>query len=120
MSWVDAGPLSAIPARGARVLRIGKRDIALFRTSDDHVYALRDRCPHQGGPLSQGIVNGSCVTCPLHNWVIDLSTGAAIGPDKGHTKCFVVRVTDARVFVDVPTRTPVVRKDNDEPGRESV
>ena len=120
MSWVDAGPLAAIPVRGARVLRIGERDIALFRTSDDHVFALRDHCPHQGGPLSQGIVHGTCVTCPLHDWAIDLSTGAAIGPDEGHTNCFVVRVTDARVFVDVPTRTQVTRKDNHEPVLESV
>ncbi len=114
MSWVDAGPLEAIPARGARVLRIGDRDIALFKTSEGRVYALRDRCPHRGGPLSQGIVHGTRVTCPLHDWVIDLSTGAVVGPDEGFTSCFVVRVTDGRVLVDVPTRTRVVRKENDE------
>ena len=114
MSWVDAGPVAAIPPRGARVLRIGERDIALFRTSDDRVYALRDRCPHEGGPLSQGIVHGQCVTCPLHDWVIDLSTGAATGPDEGHTNCFVVRVTRGRVYVDVPTRTRAAREGADE------
>ena len=120
MSWVDAGPLTAIPSRGARVLRIGERDVALFRTSEDRVYALRDRCPHEGGPLSQGIVHGSCVTCPLHDWVIDLSTGAAVGPDEGHTPCFVVRVTDGRVFVDVPTRMRAARKDPGERILESA
>ncbi|HEX7079698.1 MAG TPA: nitrite reductase small subunit NirD [Gammaproteobacteria bacterium] len=97
--WLDAGPLDSIPRRGARVLRTTQADIALFRTADDAVYALLDRCPHRGGPLSQGLVHGRCVTCPLHDWVIDLATGEASEPDEGETATFEVRVHAGRVLV---------------------
>ena len=101
MSWVDAGALTDLPARGARVLEVGERSIAIFRTSAGAVFAVHDRCPHRGGPLSQGIVHGDCVTCPLHDWVIDLRTGSATGADEGATVTFPVRVEDGRVLVDV-------------------
>ena len=82
--WIDIGAVDDIPLRGARVRR-RRRDgrIAVFRTGDDEVFALDDRCPHKGGPLSQGIVHGRAVTCPLHNWVISLETGEALGADEG-------------------------------------
>lgn len=102
MSWRDAAAVEDIPPRGARVLTIGDEVIALFRTSDDRVFALRDRCPHRGGPLSQGIVHGSCVTCPLHDWVIDLTSGEARGPDEGSTPTYSTRIAGGRVQVDVP------------------
>ena len=102
MSWVVAARLDWIPLRGARILRVGERSIALFRTVDDSVYALQDRCPHKGGPLSQGIVHGRCVTCPLHDWVIDLATGLAEAPDEGGTATYPVRVEDGRVYVSLP------------------
>ncbi len=101
MTFVDAGPFDAIPRRGARVLRARGRTIALFRTTDDRVYALEDRCPHKGGPLSQGIVHGHCVTCPLHEWVIDLESGEATGPDEGATARFAVHIEDGRILVAV-------------------
>lgn len=97
--WVEACRLHDIPRAGARVWRTVLGDIALFRTSDDRVYALRDRCPHRGGPLSQGIVYGDKVACPLHNWSIALASGEACAPDEGATACFAVRVEDDRVFV---------------------
>lgn len=102
MSWVDAGPLAALPARGARVLEVHGIAIALFRTGDGRVFALRDRCPHRGGPLSQGIVHGERVTCPLHDWVIDLTNGRATGADEGCTPTFAVRIENGEVLVDVP------------------
>jgi nitrite reductase (NADH) small subunit len=102
MSWLDVGPLAAVPERGARVVRAGGLDIAVFRTGADQVFALRDRCPHRGGPLSQGIVHGERVTCPLHDWVIDLKTGNAVGADTGCTAAFATRVVDGRVAIDVP------------------
>lgn len=104
MSWVDAGPAIAVPARGARVLRVGGVDIAVFRTGEGKLFALRDRCPHRGGPLSQGIVHGDCVTCPMHDWVIELATGTARGPDEGCTPRFDVRVDRGRVQVFVPSK----------------
>lgn len=101
MSWIDAGPVDAIPARGARVLHAGAERIAVFRTSDGRVFALHDHCPHRRGPLSQGIVHGRSVTCPLHDWIIDLETGHAAGPDEGCTRTFAVRVVADRVQIDV-------------------
>jgi nitrite reductase (NADH) small subunit len=102
VSWVDIGPLAGLPARGARVVRVAGTSIAVFRTSAGGVYALHDRCPHRGGPLSQGIVHGDRVTCPLHEWVIDLTTGRAMGADEGSTPAFAVRVEDGRVHLEVP------------------
>lgn len=101
MSWIDAGEAADVPARGARVLRVEGRDIAIFRTSAGELYALKDECPHRGGPLSQGIVHGDCVTCPLHDWVINLSTGQATGADEGATLTYPVRVEAGRVLIDV-------------------
>jgi nitrite reductase (NADH) small subunit len=102
MTWVDVGPLTGVPARGARVVRIGDVSIAIFRTGSDQVYALRDQCPHHGGPLSQGIVHGDRVTCPLHDWVIDLASGKATGVDEGCTATFNVRVAAGRVALELP------------------
>lgn len=101
MSWVFAAKIEDIPARGARVLQIGGEAIGIFRTSKDEVFALRDACPHRAGPLSQGIVHGDCVTCPLHEWVISLRTGEATGPDEGATRTFPVNVEDGSVYVNV-------------------
>ena len=102
MSWVDLGPVAALPERGARCVRIGGVAIAVFRTSVGEVFALRDRCPHRGGPLSQGIVHGARVTCPLHDWVIDLKTGQATGADDGATATYNVRIVDGRVALELP------------------
>ncbi len=102
MSWVDLGPLTALPERGARCVRLDGLTIAVFRTSTGEVFALRDQCPHRGGPLSQGIVHGTRVTCPLHDWVIDLETGQASGADEGSTSTFNVRVTDGRIALELP------------------
>ena len=102
MSWVDVGPESALPARGARTLKIGSLQIAVFRTGTGEVFALADRCPHRGGPLSQGIVHGGRVTCPLHEWVIDLKSGRATGVDEGSTPTYGVRIVEGRVEIDVP------------------
>jgi nitrite reductase (NADH) small subunit len=98
--WSDIGALDQIPRRGARIVRTPKGCVAVFRTQDDKIFALEDRCPHKGGPLSQGIVHGSRVTCPLHNWVISLETGAAEGADVGQTQRFPLRVVDGRLLID--------------------
>ena len=83
-----------------RVRRSAGPDIALFRTSEGEVFALLDRCPHKGGPLSQGIVFGRHVACPLHNWAISLEDGQARAPDAGCTVKFAVRVADGQVMLD--------------------
>lgn len=98
-NWLDIAALGDIPAQGARLIRTADGCVALFRTHDDRVFALDDRCPHKGGPLSEGIVAGHTITCPLHNWVFDLNTGIAQGADKGAVRTFPVRVRNGRVFV---------------------
>jgi nitrite reductase (NADH) small subunit len=95
--------LDDIPRLGARVIRTGFGDIAVFRTADDEVFALEDRCPHKGGPLSQGIVFGRRVSCPLHGWTVELADGCALAPDRGCTKRFAVKVeTDGTIRVELP------------------
>ena len=84
--WIDIGAVEEIPRRGARVVRTPRGCLAVFRTGADEVFALDDRCPHQGGPLSQGIVHGRAVTCPLHAWVISLESGEAQGADEGRVR----------------------------------
>jgi len=97
--WVLVGALEDIPPRGARIVRARAGTIAVFRTSDDEVYALLDRCPHKGGPLSEGIVHGCRVACPLHGMYIDLASGKAVAPDEGEVLRFPVRVEDGKVYL---------------------
>ena len=92
-AWKRICSLAEIPRLGARVVRSAAHgDIALFRSAEDEVFALRDRCPHKGGPLSQGIVFGKRVSCPLHQWTIGLVDGCALAPDKGCARPFPVRL----------------------------
>ena len=102
--WHDVGAFTDIPERGSRRVATAQGDVAVFRTSDGQVFALVDRCPHKHGPLSQGIVHGHGVTCPLHSWVIDLKTGHPTGADagKGCTPVVPVRVQDGRVLLAQP------------------
>lgn len=99
--WIKILQLEDIPKLGSRIVRTAAGDIAVFRTSDDKVFALRDACPHKGGPLSQGIVHGTSVTCPLHNWKIDLASGEALGPDEGCTNVFPVKLEGDEVYLQI-------------------
>ena len=100
--WKRVCALDEIPVLGARVVRGDDHDdIAVFRTADDAVFAVRDKCPHKGGPLSQGIVHGHSVTCPLHNWKIQLESGRAEAPDEGCTQGFAVKVEHGSVFLQI-------------------
>ncbi|HQQ71356.1 MAG TPA: nitrite reductase small subunit NirD [Alicycliphilus sp.] len=100
-NWKYICQVSDIPSQGARrVARPQGLEVALFRTSDDEVFALLDRCPHKGGPLSQGMVFGRSVACPLHNWTIGLCSGQASAPDEGCTPAFQIRVEDGAVYLD--------------------
>ncbi len=100
-TWTDIGALDAIPRRGARVVKTKQGCVAVFRAFDDRVFALEDRCPHKGGPLSQGIVHGASVTCPLHSWVLSLETGEAQGADEGRALVFPLRVVEGRILIDL-------------------
>ncbi len=100
-AWVRVGSLSDIPRLGSRVVTTRGEDIALFRTSDDRVFALYDRCPHKQGKLSQGIVHGTSVTCPLHNWIIGLDDGLAKDPDEGCVNTVVVKLEGQDIYLTV-------------------
>jgi nitrite reductase (NADH) small subunit len=97
--WLDIGTLDDIPRQGARTVTTRLGAIAVFRTLADEVYALDDRCPHKGGPLSQGIVHGRSVTCPLHNWVIDLASGEAAAPDRGCVRRIPIKLAEGRLLL---------------------
>ena len=99
--WIDICRVQDIPRLGARrVARVQGAAVAVFRNADDKVLALLDRCPHKGGPLSQGIVFGESVACPLHNWTIGLADGCAKAPDAGCTTRFSVKVDNGVVHLD--------------------
>jgi nitrite reductase (NADH) small subunit len=99
--WKPICRLDEIPVLGARrVARPQGVAVAVFRNAEDQVFALLDRCPHKGGPLSQGIVLGDSVACPLHNWTIGLADGCAKSPDEGCTPRFATKLEDGQVFLD--------------------
>jgi len=100
MSWIDIGHVEDVPLRGARLVKTRAGCIAIFRTAEAEVFAASNTCPHKGGPLSEGIVHGQSVTCPLHNWVFDLNTGAAQGADDGRIATYRVRIEDGRILLD--------------------
>ena len=100
-NWIEIGALKDIPRLGARVVRTASGDIAVFRTENDEVFALDDRCPHKGGPLSQGLVHNRRVTCPLHNFVIELESGKAVAPDEGCTHSHPAKVENGIVWLSV-------------------
>ena len=99
-TFVDIGSLDDIPRQGARIVKTVQGCVAVFRTADDRVFAMEDRCPHKGGPLSEGIVHGTSVTCPLHNWVFDMNSGQAQGADEGQVRTYPTRVQHGRILLD--------------------
>jgi nitrite reductase (NADH) small subunit len=105
--WTDIGQAEDVPRLGGRVVQAGARRIAVFRTADDAYFALDDRCPHRGGPLSQGIVHGARVTCPFHNFVIELDSGQAVAPDKGCVARYDLKVEGGRLMLALGTRKRV-------------
>jgi nitrite reductase (NADH) small subunit len=98
--WLDIGPIGQISPGNARTLPVrGGMELAIFHTLDGQFYALRNQCPHKAGPLSQGIVHGTVVTCPLHNWNISLKTGEALGDDVGCVPTIPLRVDAGRIYL---------------------
>lgn len=102
--WIAVGRLEDIPSRGARRVNTPQGPIAIFRTSDDRVFAMEDSCPHRQGPISQGIVHDTSVTCPLHGWVIDLEAASARAPDKGCLKRYDVMLEGDVIKLQIQAR----------------
>jgi nitrite reductase [NAD(P)H] small subunit len=100
-NWTEVGSVEDIPVLGARVVKNGDQNIAVFRNANNEVFAVNDECPHKKGHLSQGIVHDKSVTCPLHNWRIDLETGEAMGLDEGCTGHYESKIEDGKIFIDL-------------------
>ncbi|HSV51730.1 MAG TPA: nitrite reductase small subunit NirD [Burkholderiaceae bacterium] len=108
--WKSICAVTDIPVLGARrVARPHGIAVAVFRTAEDKVFALLDSCPHKGGPLSQGIVFGESVACPLHNWTIGLADGCAKAPDEGCTQRFSVKLDNGMVHLDLEELNQLAR-----------
>lgn len=103
-TWLLIGRIEDIPVLGARVVETAHGPVAVFRNSADEIFALQDRCPHQGGPLSEGMVHGRLVTCPLHAWHIQLDKGEAKAPDVGCVPRFKVRIEAGEIHLNT---TPI-------------
>jgi nitrite reductase (NADH) small subunit len=99
VDWIEVGRVADVPLRGSRVIATEQGDIAVFKAADGRIFALWDKCPHKGGPLSQGIVHGTSVTCPLHNWVVGLETGEVKGPDQGCARKVAVQLDGDAIFM---------------------
>ncbi len=104
--WVRVCRVDDVPDRGGRAMKLGDDDVALFRTSHGAIMATQNKCPHKGGVLSEGIVTGNHVVCPLHGWKIDMITGEAARPDKGCVHVYPVLVKDGDVYIDVTELAP--------------
>ena len=100
-TWVEVGPAADITPLGSRVFRHPTMNIAIIRAEDDKIFAIENSCPHKNGPLSEGIVHGCRVTCPLHNWVIELDSGEAVAPDEGKVQTWPVRVENGVIFIQM-------------------
>ena len=97
--WLEVGCLLDVPRLGARVVKTPGMNVAIFRTADDRIFALEDRCPHKDGPLSQGIVHGHYVACPLHNQVFHLDCGVGANPDDGCARTIPVKLAGGRIYI---------------------
>ena len=104
-TWVDVCALEDVPVQGSRIIKTEGGCLALFRTTGDEVFALDDKCPHKGGPLSQGMVAGKTITCPLHNWMFSMESGEALGVDEGQVATTPARLKDGRVQLDLGGRS---------------
>ena len=99
--WIEVGTVEDIPKQGARIVQTGGFNIAVFRTLEDKIFALKDECPHKGGPLSQGIVHDNKVACPLHDWKINLETGNAVAPDEGCSASFPTKIEGDLIYLSL-------------------
>ena len=107
-NWIKVLPFENVPKLGASVMRttnsVGNAlEIGIFRLEDDRIFAINNKCPHKAGPLSQGIVYGDKVACPMHNWKISLVTGKAEEPDVGETACFNTKVENGFIYLQITT-----------------
>jgi nitrite reductase (NADH) small subunit len=118
--WLRITSCENVPPREGRAVVVGGREIALFNLGDRFM-ATDNRCPHQGGPLCDGIVTGASVVCPLHAWKVDLRSGGVERPSSAKDHCvtvYPVRVEDGIVMVGLPATPGTTSARGDECGAE--
>jgi len=97
--WLEIAAVNEIPLLGSRVIEMATVNVAVFRGKEDRIFAIKDQCPHKKGPLSQGIMHGDSVTCPLHNWKISLVSGEALGADEGCTNVYETKIESGIIYL---------------------
>ncbi len=97
----DMGPEADVPEGSPKCVTVSQRQFALFKV-DGMVYCLDNRCTHLGGPLCQGRVAGTVVTCPWHGSRFDVRTGQVVGaPARNDVRSYPVTVDNGRIWADI-------------------
>ena len=96
--FVRVADLDAVPPGSARAFPVGRYDVALFNVGGE-LYALENSCPHQGGPIADGFLEGRTITCPWHAWCFDLRTGNMTLGDFATIPRFAVRVEAGAIYL---------------------
>src|SRR5712692_11794220 len=105
-TWVAVAQVTELSPESARVVLAAGRELALIRTLEGFL-ALDNACPHTGGPLGEGLVQGHTVTCPLHGWQFDCKTGTCLTAEKQPPqRRYAVKLERGQVWVDVPAVMP--------------
>ena len=103
-NWTRITAVENVPPKEGRSVYVAGQEIAIFNLGD-HFAAIENECPHQGGPLCDGIVSGTAVVCPLHGWRFDLDTGMAVRASlPSCVTTFPTRVEEGIILVDVTLR----------------
>lgn len=100
-TWIAVININEIPSMGSRVLYYKDEEIAIFKTKNDSIHAISNLCPHKKGKLSEGLVHEEMVTCPLHNWDIDLNTGEAKGEDCDCTTTYETMIKEDLIYIKI-------------------
>ena len=110
--WIRVTLVENLPLREGRAVVLGGQEIALFNLgpaaelgAGTRVLATDNTCPHQGGPLCDGIVTGDSVVCPLHAWKLNLASGCVERPSSGRDHCvrtYPTRIEDGVVVIRLP------------------
>lgn len=96
--WILVEGAENIPVKEGRRVKYGEREIALFNLGTEF-RAVDNQCPHKAGPLAEGIIAGSAVFCPLHNWKINLENGCALSGGTGQVKTYPVKQINQKIYV---------------------
>ena len=101
--WVAVAQATDLAPQSSRVVRAGELELALIHTR--RFFALGNACPHTGGPLGKGLVQGNIVTCSLHGWQFDCTTGTCLTKKGQHQPRYAVKIDQEQVWVEVPAAT---------------